>query len=157
MPVVTIQKSPQGESVKDFVENDGFWVEISLTDIRSQMRIDGTVTHARLMGTVIEAMISVNQALKSFKEKAKSMGYQTIQELHSEEIAGSSIFIHRYKRAVYCLATANLYERYQSFDLTKEGEKTASLMESSIDDLKRDAQNAIRDILGEHRTVVELI
>ncbi|MGX2951352.1 head completion/stabilization protein [Ursidibacter sp. B-7004-1] len=52
---------------------------------------------------------------------------------------------------------ANLYERYRSFDSTKEGADKAQEYENSVDDLRRDARFAIRDLLNINRWTSELI
>ena len=77
--------------------------------------------------------------------------------MESEQINGESILVQRYKRGVYCLTVANLYERYRAYDTTKDGAEKAEEFENSVDDLRRDARFAIRDILGKTRVDVELI
>lgn len=67
------------------------------------------------------------------------------------------MLIYRYKRAVNCLALANLYERYASYDSTNDGEKKMDLLKDSINELRRDARFAISDIIGKRRVDAELI
>lgn len=121
------------------------------------MRIDGTVTNDRLQTAIIEAIATVNQELKPFQSAVKNSDVFTLEELESEQINGESILLQRYKRAVYCLTVANLYERYRAYDTTKDGAEKAEEFENSVDDLRRDARFAIRDILGKTRINVELI
>ncbi|MGX3020911.1 head completion/stabilization protein [Ursidibacter sp. B-7004-1] len=158
--VITIPKTAKVadksaiEPTNEYIRNNGFFPDISLSDVRNAMRADGTVTENRLKNAVIEAITSVNQELKPLMQKSK---VSALDEIDSEEIAGESLLIHRYKRAVYCLAMANLYERYRSFDSTKEGADKAQEYENSVDDLRRDARFAIRDLLNINRWTSELI
>ncbi|PJG82115.1 head completion/stabilization protein [Caviibacterium pharyngocola] len=141
----------------EIIGNDGFFPAISLLNVRNAMRLDGTITNERLKMAVIEAMATVNHNLKPYKDRIRSGNAFTLEELEDEQINGESITIQRYKRAVYCLACANLQERYRSYDSTKNGAEKAQEFENSVDDLRRDAFFAIRDILGKGRINVELI
>ena len=55
------------------------------------------------------------------------------------------------------MTKANLIEHYRDFDSTGDGHKAADKLELSADDLYRDARFAIRDIIGQSHTTVELI
>lgn len=149
------QKIEQHSLNQTLISNNGFFPDISLDEVRNAMRIDGTVTNDRLQFAVIEAMASVNQDLSQFKKNAKS--YRTLADYPTEQINGEHLLILRYKRAVYCLAMANLNERYRSYDTTKDGEDNAEKIEQTIDDLRRDARFAIRDIQRLSRITVGLI
>ena len=121
------------------------------------MRLDGTVTYARLTTSVVEAMAFVNDCLRPLREEQQARNITSMAEMAGEVINGSNIFITRYKRAVYCYAAANIQERYASFDLTREGEKKGEIFQDSINDLRRDGQLAIRDLLGVPRITAALI
>jgi len=75
----------------------------------------------------------------------------------ASSLNGTSALVQRYLRAVRCLAAANLVERFRSFDTTNDGHLYADRLDATIDDLRRDARWAVRDILGQRRTTVELI
>ncbi len=142
----------------EIITNNGFYPDIYLNDIRNGMRIDGTITNERLKIATIEAIASVNQELAEWrKTKITEKTNLTFAAIESEIINGESILVQRYRRAVYCLAVANLNERYRAYDSTKEGHNQSSKLENTVDDLRRDARFAITDILGRHRINVELI
>ncbi|MGC6246658.1 head completion/stabilization protein, partial [Pasteurella multocida] len=90
-------------------------------------------------------------------EFRKKSTYATLAEMPSGMIGNQSVLVYRYKRAVYCLALANLYERYASYDTTNDGEKKMELLQESINQIRRDARFAINDILGRRRITTELI
>lgn len=141
----------QGE---DIIKNDGYFPDIKISDFRNQTRIDGTVTTARLKDALIEAIASVNQELRTFKAQNP---LATLASVESTTINNESLLVYRYKRAVHCLAQANLYERYASYDTTNDGEKKMELLQESIGQLRRDARFAVADILNKHRITAELI
>ena len=152
MPAVQNQVKKVGAD--EIIRNDGFFPDLSLADFRNQARVDGTVTTARLQDAVIEAMASVNQELASLKPQDSDSAFYDIA---CPQINGESLMVYRYRRAVTCLALANLYERYTSYDTTNDGEKKAELLNESIDELRRDARFAISDMLSVRRINVELI
>lgn len=137
------------------VSNNGFFPDIALNDLRNTMRIDGTVTNERLKFAVIEAIATANQDLADFRQKQAQ--HQQLSDCSKEIINGENVLVQRYKRAVYCLAIANLNERYRSYDTTKNGEDNAERLEETINDLRRDARFAIRDMQGMSRISVRLI
>ncbi|HGO5816105.1 TPA: head completion/stabilization protein [Mannheimia haemolytica] len=139
------------------ITNNGFFPNIELLEVRNAMRIDGTVINERLKQAVIEAMATVNADLKAYRLNAQQAQKANLQACDDEQINGESVLVYKYKRAVYCLAVANLYERYRSYDSTKEGHDKAEELESTAGDLKRDYHFAVRDILGENRMISELI
>lgn len=147
-------------SENDILMNDIFFPNISISQFRNQARLDGTVTEHRLKDALIDAMASVNDELAPLKAEYTETAEQdgiTLATIPSSTINQESILVYRYRRAVTCLALANLYERYTSYDTTNDGEKKAELLQNSINQLRRDARFAIADILKKHRVDVELI
>lgn len=147
-------RTDEQETGADIITNDGFYPDISITEFRNRSRIDGTVTTARAKDALIEAMATVNDELTAFKTTADSTALSACE---SSVINGESLLVYRYKRAVHCLATANLYERYASYDTTADGEKKMNMLQESINQLRRDARFAITDMLKKHRVNVELL
>ena len=141
----------QGE---DLVLNDLFFPPLKISDFRNQARLDGTVTTARLKDALIEAIAAVNDELEEFKQRST---FESFADIPCQKINNESVLVYRYRRAVICLALANLYERYTSYDTTNDGEKKAELLKDSINELRRDARFAISDILKRPRVDAELI
>lgn len=149
--------APAQSATAGTVTNSPFWPDIELDTLRKTMRLDGTVTNERLEHAVINAALQVNSDLKLWKMTSKSLGHESLVQVPAEHINGQSIYLQLYLRAVYCLAKANLIERYSDFDSTAKGLKAGEELTDSITDLRRDARFAIRDILGESHVTVELI
>jgi hypothetical protein len=139
------------------IENDGFFPDIDSAESLARMRLDGTVTADRLTAALTEAAAAVNSQLAAWKQAQLTAGSWMLEDVQAGTIAGKSILVHRYYRAVECYAAATLIERYRSFDATNDGHQYADKLESPIDDLRRDARWAITDILGLARSTIELI
>ena len=152
-----ITTSPLPETVTTIITNSVFWPDIDLSQLRDAVRIDGTVTDERLTHAVINAISAVNRDLSLWKQAQQAAGTATLADAAAEEINGESELKQLYLRAVYATAKANLIERYRDYDATGDGHKSADKLELSTDDLYRDARFAIRDIIGETHTTIELI
>lgn len=139
------------------VTSDPFWPAISLADLRDTVRLDGTVTTARLKHAVIDAITSVNRDLADWRRAREAEGVATLAAVPCEVINGESAYLHSYRRAVYAMTRANLLERYTDYSATGDGVKGADAKIISSDDLYRDARFAIRDILGTTHITVALI
>ena len=139
------------------IANSPFWPAISLPDLRETVRLDGTVTTARLTHAVVDAITSVNRDLADWRSARQAEGHATLAAVPSEVINNESVHLHSYRRAVYAMTRANLLERYTDYSATSDGVKGADAKIVSSDDLYRDARFAIRDILGTTHNTVELI
>jgi len=139
------------------IVNDGFFPNISPAIARASMRVDGTATPERLRRELIEAMLNVNTQLANWKASQVELGFANLAAVPGTTVDQVKINVHRYLRAVFCYATATINERYRNFDSTNVGNKKADDTEPTIDDLRRDAFWAIKDILGIPRSTIELI
>lgn len=139
------------------ITSSPFWPAISLPDLRETVRLDGTVTTARLTHAVIDAITSVNRDLADWRNARQAEGHTTLAAVPNEVINNESVHLHSYRRAVYAMTRANLLERYTDYSATGDGVKGADAKIISSDDLYRDARFAIRDILGTTHNTVELI
>lgn len=149
--------TPAPTTPQDSISNIPFFPAIQLSQVREVQRLDSTVTPARLRAAVIEAMADVNAELAVWADGHKSLGVAKLADLPADQIDGESIKVQRYRRAVYCRAHASLIERFRSFDATKDGHDEADKLDITVDDLRRDARWAIRDLLGVSRTTIELL
>ncbi|HLT04391.1 MAG TPA: head completion/stabilization protein [Pseudomonas sp.] len=137
--------------------NDGFWPDIEADHLRASLRMDGTVSDARLEMAAVNAVLAVNRELASLRAEYRAQGYERLQDVPAAQLQGLSGLVHLYRRAVYCTAGAELAERFRSYDATAAGNQRADDLTPSIDEYRRDARYAIRDLLGIGHTTVELI
>jgi Phage head completion protein (GPL). len=138
------------------IQNDGFWPDIVMADVRAAVRLAGNITDERLRASLVASMIWANGELVGFKALRVSEGWEHAQDV-GESIDGHSILVQRYRRAVYCYTQADIADNYRQWDNTRAGDYRADFEDSAASTARRDANWAISDILGRGRSVVELI
>jgi Phage head completion protein (GPL) len=142
------------------VENDGWYVDIQLSQMRDAERLDGTVTEVRLRQAVVAAILHVNNELRDWKLEQIAAGYASLAAVPADRVDRESVNISHYRRAVYCWAKADLTERYRDFDSTASSlndKKTMDVLDDAPSDQRRNAHWAITDIIGRPHSTVELI
>lgn len=139
------------------ISSDPFWPGIDLDDLRATLRIDSSVSAARLETAVVAAIIGVNRELSTWRMAKLAAGITALADVQGERIQGKSEYEHLYLRAVQAAAGAEVCERYRGYDSTASGSKNADENTPTIDDYRRDQRWAIRDFLGKSRTTVELL
>ncbi|MFJ2988325.1 head completion/stabilization protein [Collimonas sp. NPDC087041] len=142
------------------VENDGFYPDISLQDMREAMRLDGTVTAPRLIQAIVAAVMHVNAELRDWKRQQIAAGFAALAAVPADRVNRESELLAHYRRAVYCTAKADLIERYRDYDSTASSlsdKKTMEALDNAPGEQRRNAHWAIADILGRPHVTVELI
>ena len=139
------------------INTDPFWPSIDLENLRATLRIDDSVTPARLETAVIAAAINLNRELKLWKAKQLAAGYTTLADVPDEKINDVSVQAHLYRRAIEAGTGAEVCERYRDYSATNTGNSKAEELTPNIDDYRRDLRWAVRDFLGLSRTTVDLI
>lgn len=139
------------------INTDPFWPSIDLDNLRATLRIDNSVTPARLETAVIAAAINLNRELGEWRATQQASGYATLDDVPGDRIKDVSVKAHLYRRAIEAGTGAEVCERYRSYDTTNVGNHKAEELTPNIDDYRRDLRWAVRDFLGIGRTTVELI
>ncbi|PZP04910.1 MAG: head completion/stabilization protein [Pseudomonas protegens] len=146
-----------GTTPSGHINTDPFWPSIDLDQLRATLRIDSSVTPARLETAVINAAISVNRELDDWRIAQQAAGYAELKDVPSTLVKDESAQVHLYRRAIEAGVGAEVCERYRSYDSTNTGNRKAEELAPNIDDYHRDQRWAIRDFLRTKRTTVELI
>ncbi|WP_341516513.1 head completion/stabilization protein [Citrobacter gillenii] len=154
MKFVAPEPAPEQAEV---IKNTPFWPDVSLSEFRSVMRTDGTVTQPRLKQVLLTAISEVNAELFDFRNRQRMLGWQALGEVPSDVLDGKSERIQHYHNAVYCWARAVLNERYQDYDATASGVKRGEELAEASGDLWRDARWAISRVQDAPHCTVELI
>lgn len=141
----------------DAIVNDGWFPDQSLATLRDLVRLDGTVTDVRLRDAVRYAIACVNWQLLEFRASQVALGVTNLAAVDPAAIDGEPRLVMLYRRAVASTAKADLIERYRDLDSTDSGLRRAVDMDPSIDEQRRNARWAVRDILGLPHSTVELI
>lgn len=139
------------------INTDPFWPSIDLDNLRATLRIDSSVTPARLETAVIAAAINLNRELRLWKAKQQAAGYTKLADVPDDKINEVSVPAHLYRRAIEAGTGAEVCERYRDYSATNTGSDKADETVPTIDDYRRDLRWAVRDFLGISRTTVELI
>lgn len=139
------------------INTDPFWPSIDLEQLRATLRIDNSVTPARLETAVISAAINLNRELKSWKATQLAAGYARLADVPDDKVNNISVQEHLYRRAIEAGTGAEVCERYRDYSATNTGSDKAEETTPTIDDYRRDLRWAVRDFLGISRTTVELI
>ncbi|MBC3258037.1 head completion/stabilization protein [Pseudomonas paralactis] len=146
-----------GTVASGHVNTDPFWPSIDLDNLRATLRIDSSVTPARLETAVIAAAISLNRELSDWRAIQQAAGYTTLDSVPGDRIKDVSVKAHLYRRAIEAGTGAEVCERYRDYSATNTGNNKAEETAPTIDDYRRDLRWAVRDFLGKNRTTVELI
>ncbi len=154
-PNITPELTPPADEL--IVTNAPWFPSVDLTHVRQAVRLDGTVTHARLRDAVIAAIDETNRELSAWRLSHQAAGVDSLAELPADKIGDESVQLARYRRAVYYLARADLTEKYRDFDSTKSGAADADELVTTIDADRRNARHAINDMRGGARSTIELI
>lgn len=146
-----------GTVASGHINTDPFWPSIDLDNLRATLRIDASVTPARLETAVIAAAINLNLELSDWRTVQQAAGYATLADVPGDRIKDVSVKAHLYRRAIEAGTGAEVCERYRDYSATNTGNNKAEEVAPSIDDYRRDLRWAIRDFLEKSRTTVELI
>ncbi len=146
-----------GSTPGGHINTDPFWPSIDLDQVRAALRIDNSVTPARLETAVINTAINVNRELEAWQLNKQAQGYNELREVPAQQVNGESVQVHLYHRAIQAGVGAEVCERYRSYDSTNAGNRNAEELAPNIDDYHRDLRWAIRDFLATPRTTVDLI
>ena len=139
------------------INTDPFWPSIDLDNLRATLRIDSSVTPARLETAVIAAAINLNRELSDWRAIQQAAGYTTLDSVPGDRIKDVSVKAHLYRRAIEAGTGAEVCERFRDYSATNSGNAKAEETAPTIDDYRRDLRWAVRDFLGKSRTTVELI
>lgn len=141
----------------DLVAGDGFWPDMSITAFKDAMRMGKDITIPRARDALRAGMIHVRRELATWQVIQISNGCTSLANVPGGQVDGETIAALLYRRAVFCIAAADLVETHHTISATGDGRDRAEEQASAADDLRRDATHAIRDILGVTRTTVDLV
>ncbi|MGC6386656.1 head completion/stabilization protein [Ewingella sp. S1.OA.A_B6] len=156
MSLVISEPNPPA-AAEPTIGNSFFWPAISPADLRDTLRLEGTVTPKRLRAVAVRAMTEVNAELHDYRAAQMACGFNTLADVPADDIDGESVKTGAYFNAVASMTAANLAERYPGNDTTDKGSQKAEIVERTVDELWRDARNAIHDVAGVAHAIIGLI
>lgn len=153
--------NPPAASTEPAVTNDGFFPAIDCEQLRKDIRLDGTVTPARLQLAVMDAMWAVNAELREWRAAHVQAGRGTLGEVPAESIGGESVKVRQYRQAIYAHVQAQLAEAYRDMDTTPQGAgkeaRVLSALEIRTDGFNQRLRWAIADLKDTSRVIAELM
>ena len=136
----------------EIVPSSGFFPVISLGHVRDFIRVDDSVTDARLSQLVMEETLDVMRLLEPLTTKA-----ETLLELSTRTVYGKPEMLIWYFSAVANGVGAKVCEKYRNYDSTNKGSDKALELSATIDEYRRNKMWALAQMQGRNQTVVELI
>jgi len=143
--------------VDPIVQNDGWWPDIDMDDLRSSTRIDNTVTPQRLRQAVVWAVQSINNECAKWQAKQIAEGYASLADVPAPTVAGNSIKLIQYRTAIYASVQVEVLEQYRDLDTTRAGERRADAADERTPLAMRTVRNAVHDLLGRPRWIAEAL
>lgn len=109
------------------IANDGFWVDLKMSDLVTWMRIPSEYDNDTIKRELIGSMIEVNRQLNPVKalliiNHASLSAYCTA---HPELIGGMDVVVSKYQEAVFSYAKAVLLQQFKTMNRKAEAENMA--------------------------------
>ncbi|EOC1312501.1 head completion/stabilization protein [Cronobacter turicensis] len=136
------------------IPNTFFFPAIDPQRVRELMRLEQTVSPARLRDAIKSGMAETNAELYDYRDRQMSAGFETLADVPSDKLDGESVRVFHYVRAVCAMTTATLYERYRGADASAKGDKKADSIDTTIDELWRDMRWSVARIQDKPRCIV---
>lgn len=151
VPGVVIPPPETGDTV---IKNTFFFPDVNPQRVRELMRLEQTVSDARLRNAIKTGMAETNAKLYDYRARQMAAGFKHLTDVPAEEIDGESARVFHYLSAVTAMASATLYERYRGVEATGKGDKKADSIETTIDDLWRDMRWSVSRLQDKPRCIV---
>lgn len=139
------------------ITNNGFWPSIDISAFRQDERLAGDIPWPRLRHALTAALADVNRQLAPFQCEMVARAVILAQDIPRESWQTKDHYPALYRRAVYGLAHADLFERYRDHSATPAGDNRGEMRDAAADDHRRSARWAVAEILGQTHSTVELI
>lgn len=150
--------TPAPEPAPEPLNLGTFWPSLDTVDFREAMRVGSTmVPPPRIRSALLAGALAADSELALWRAARVEEGHASLAAIPAEQMGGESRFVLLWRRAVYSLAAADLLETHRDLTVSEMGSQRATLHGESADDHKRNATRALRALLGQSGTAVELI
>lgn len=150
-------QAPPPPKPAELVENDGWWPDVDLARLREAVRLETTITTARLRDAVAVAMLDLARQLAAWRA-AREAGAENLHAVpETVRVDGRSRLVVLWERGLYSTVAADLGERLLSQSATELGVDRAKKLEAEVCEHRRNARWAVSDLTGAPRITVELI
>ena len=153
--------NPPVHGAEPVVGNDEFFPTIDCEALRNDIRMDGTVTAARLKLAVVDAMLAINTELQPWRTEQEKAGHATLADVPAPRLGGESAKVHQYRKAIYAHVGASLAEAYRDMDTLPQGAgkepRVMAALEIRVDTFHQQLRWAVADLQGKSRVIAELL
>ena len=153
--------NPPVQGAEPAVANDGFFPAVDCEALRTDIRLDGTVTAARLKLAVVDAMLAINTELQQWRIEQEHAGHATLGDVPSPMLGGESAKAHQYRKAIYAHVGAAVAEAYRDMDTLPQGagkeHRVMSALETRVDSFNQQLRWTLADLQGKSRVIAELL
>lgn len=139
------------------ITNNGFYPDIEPGTCRNAMRISGSITPDRLRHSLIASIQQVNNDLALWMQTQQLAGHASLADVPADQIEQTSVKLFQYERAVYNATKAELTERRPDYDSTQKGLDRSNSLSDLIDQYRRAATVATRQVMDKPSSTIELI
>lgn len=140
------------------IAGDGWWPSVDVAKVRAAVRLDTTITTDKIEDAIRQAMLDLAQDLADWRSELEAAGVPSMDEAPGQTVVGGEKGLPlRWFRAVYSTVAADLGERLISQGLTSAGAERVEELRAEIEEHRRNARFAIRDILAKPRIAAELV
>lgn len=156
-PLISRPAAPASPSVS-VLKGDGWWPDISCTEMRDALRIGEAVTHERLIGALENAFINVADDLAVWRAVQEQAGSASLDAVRpTEKVNGKTRLTVLFTNAVRYAAAGELADHTTDMSATASDETRAEAKRATACDYEARRLAAVRTIMGVTRVAVELI
>lgn len=107
------------------IDNQSWFVDLKLSEFCKTYSIPSSYENDLLVNRIVIAMDEVNASLLDYRLNQLALGYESLSDVPSDEINGTSDKVIQYKRAVFSRAKSELIRANLSLALSAEAESQA--------------------------------
>lgn len=141
----------------DVVGAGGWWPDINITDVRDAVKLDTTVSPAKIRDSIRNAILEVSRELDAWRIAQEAAGHLTLAAVPGRQVDGISEFVLRWNRAINSVVGADLGERLVGTNVTSAGLERVDALRTDIDIYQRNVRHAVRDFLNLPRIRARMI
>lgn len=159
---VAAAPAPVPVPIADAIPGDDWQPALSIAAFRDAMRLPAAVTDGRCRAALVGAALSVAVALSSWRAAQIFCGVVSLETASlppglPSTIGGEATAVALWRRAAFHFAAADLVDTHHEITATDAGRGERDARAASVDQLRRAATVAIRDLTGRGRSKVALV
>ncbi|WP_073955808.1 head completion/stabilization protein [Thalassospira sp. TSL5-1] len=136
------------------IENDGFFPDIDLDDIRNRTGLTDIFTDMQIATATRDAMIETNSVLSQWRT---SQVAESLADVPGATYGNTPEKVHLYLTAISARVRSFMVDTTRDYDSTKSGHDRADALEATSDRWLQAWNEALSRLMARKRTVVELI